>query len=74
MQMALAVALLWSDRLLQRSAARVCDMAGPSPAFTLLISVNAPVILPRTVWFYYLDLDYAWDIAVLIAAVGFLWY
>ena len=47
-------------------------MPGPAPAFTLLVSINAPVAFPRALWSRYLPDP--WDDLTLIAAVGLLWY
>jgi hypothetical protein len=76
--MALAVALLWWDRVLLFSSRR-CDMPGPSPALRVLFAVNTPLFLPRAVWRNYLYKLYVWDNAVpwdnvvLIVAVGLCW-
>ncbi len=71
-QMALALALLVWSQLWSRAMMRTQDMPGPSPAFTLLVSLNAPVALPRTFWFRYLP-D-RWDDVTFIVAIGLLWY
>ena len=71
-QMMLAATLLWWDHTLSRAANRVCDMAGPSPAFGLLVAINLPVNLPRIVWERYLP--YSWSVFIMIAAVGLFWY
>lgn len=71
-QMMLAATLLWWDHSLSRAAHRVCDMASPGPAFSLLVAINSPVNLPRIVWERYLP--YSWSVFTLIAAVGLFWY
>jgi hypothetical protein len=71
-QMAIAGGLLWWSHLWQRTAMRIMDIPGPAPAFTFLISLNAPVALARTLWYHYLpDL---WEHVVFIAAIGAFWY
>ncbi len=71
-QMILTAGLLWWDHSLSRAANRVCDMAGPSPAFSLLVAINLPVNLPRIIWERYLP--YSWSVFTLIAVVGLFWY
>ena len=70
-QMALALALLWWSDLWLRTAQRTMDMPGPAPAFTLLVSINAPVAFPRALWSRHRPDP--WDDLTLIAAVGLLW-
>jgi hypothetical protein len=48
-------------------------MPGPTPAFTVLISINAPLALPRSIWDRYLS-SYKWSFAILVVAVGLFWY
>lgn len=71
-QMALAVVLLWWSQVWYKAVTRTADMPGPSPAFQLLIAINAPLALPRLLCIHYLF--YPWDDVTLIAAVGLLWY
>jgi hypothetical protein len=71
-QMLLAATLLWWDHLLSRVGDRACDMAGPTPAFSLLIAINMPVSLPRMAW--YRHVPYPLEDFILIAAVGLFWY
>ena len=71
-QMMLATTLLWWDHLLSRVADRACDMAGPTPAFSLLVAINMPVNLLRVVW--YRHVPYPLEDFILIAAVGLFWY
>ena len=71
-QMALAVALLWLDRLWLFAAHRKCDSTGPSPAFGILMSINAPLELPRLIWDAHVP-SY-WSQAVYVASVSLLWY
>jgi hypothetical protein len=50
-QMALALALMvWSQQW-TKATWGIQDMPGPSPGFSLLIAINAPVALPRAFWF-----------------------
>jgi hypothetical protein len=76
--MVLAVALLWWNQRLMLASRRVCDMPGPTPASSLLHSVNAPLALE--VWGAFLyklhiadNAELANEVA-LIAAVGLFWY
>jgi hypothetical protein len=71
-QMVLAVALLWWFHVWSVAASRTADMPGTPPAFTLLIAINAPVALPRALWYRHIS-DF-WDQIILIVAVGLLWY
>lgn len=79
-QVALAVALLWWDRALFFASMRRCDAPGPSPGFTVLLAISAPVRLLQEVWRNYIYTIYAWnnavpwDSAALIVAVGLLWH
>ena len=71
-QMVLVVVLLWQSNLWFEKARRLSDMPGPAPAFTLCVSINAPVVLFRLLWFRHLS--YWADSVVLVLAVGALWY
>ena len=71
-QMVLAVGLLVSDHFWLRTAMRRADMPGQSPAFTLLVSINAPVALARA--FVFRRLPDQWDKVTFTAAIGLLWY
>src|SRR5271169_6615031 len=70
-QMLLALALLWQSRVWDKAARRTADMPGPSPEFTLLVSINFPVALARGLWLHYTP--YFWDDALLIGGIGLLW-
>jgi hypothetical protein len=71
-QMALSVGLLWwSDRWFKVQML-LQDMPGPAPAFTLCISINAPIALPRALLFRHVSAS--WDYVVLVLAAGMLWY
>jgi hypothetical protein len=71
-QMALAVGLIcWSNHRL-RAAIRLGHWADPSPAFTLCVSINAPIALPRALLFRHVSAFS--DYVVLVVAVGMLWY
>jgi hypothetical protein len=72
LQMALAVCLLWWAEVWFRRVGRFDDMPGPAPAFTLCISINAPIALARAAWFRHLST--LWDNVTLVLAVGILWY
>lgn len=81
MQMALAMALLWWNRGLSVASQRGCDMPGPSPAFRVLLAINAPLRLPQEVWSHYFFYKlYVWNNAVSwedaswIVGVGLFWY
>jgi hypothetical protein len=52
---------------------RTMDMPGPAPAFTLLLSINAPVTLVR-ILYRPLFLPDPWDDIILIVAIGLFWY
>lgn len=71
-QMLLAIALYWWSDTWFRAALRVSDMPGLSPAFTLLVAINAPAALPRALW--YLHVSEVLDRVILIVGVGLLWY
>src|SRR5580704_1701479 len=63
-QMVIAGVLLWRSELF-------AGHPGPDWAFILCISINAPVLLPRALWFRHLS---GWhDHALLIVAIGLLW-
>ena len=70
--MAIALGLLWWSQVQFEADMRIMDMPGPAPAFTLLIAINGPAVLPRAFWANYLST--LWDDLALIAAVGLLWY
>jgi hypothetical protein len=71
-QMALAVALLWQSNLWFKEAVRLSDIPGPSPAFELCRSINAPIALFQALWFRYASSSA--DNIVFVLAVGALWY
>jgi hypothetical protein len=71
-QMLLAVALLVWTYYWERALMRHADMPGTPPSFTLLISINAPLAIPRSLVFRYLP--GWWDEITLILAIGMLWY
>jgi hypothetical protein len=69
-QMSIAGVLLWWSELF-RALTRLQDMRGPERAFVLCISINAPVFLPRVLWFRHL---FGWhEQVLLIAVIGLLW-
>lgn len=51
---------------------RFDDMPGTAPAFKVCISINAPILLLRALWFRYAST--IGDTLVLVLAVGVLWY
>lgn len=71
-QMILAVGLLRCSHFWFMAQAKISDMPGPAPAFTLLVSINAPVAMARA--FLYRHLPPAWDEVTFILAIGLLWY
>jgi hypothetical protein len=70
-QMALAVVLLRLSYLWMRTITH-SDSPGPDPAFSLLLSINAPAALARTLWSH--RLPYLWDNVTFVAAIGMFWY
>jgi hypothetical protein len=69
-QMALAAALLRWAFLSDNALKGVVDMLGPNPAFTLFVSINAPVAtLAQRLWNRDMPADFG-----LVAAVGIFWY
>ncbi len=71
-QMLLALALLVWTYYWERALMRHADMPGTPPSFALLISINAPLAVPRSLVFRYLP--GWWDEITLILAIGMLWY
>lgn len=72
-QMLLAVGLYyWSDLWLRASWEAWHSYRGPSPGFTLLVLLNAPLAFLRP--FYTRHLSEVWDRAVLIVEIGLFWY
>jgi hypothetical protein len=67
-----ALGLFTCDARWWRTVARSMDMPGPSPAFQLLASINAPLALPRALMFRHLH--GLWDPITFIAAIGVFWY
>jgi hypothetical protein len=68
-QMALAVVLLWRSQLWMTTAARLNDVPGPAPPFTLLMSMNPPVALVHgLVYWHFSPL---WELGVSVATIGF---
>jgi hypothetical protein len=71
-QTLVAVALLvWSDRW-QRALMRTGDMLASPPSFTLLIAINAPLAIPRSLVFEHLP--GWWDYITLVVAIAVFWY
>jgi hypothetical protein len=71
-QMAVAVGLIWWSDQWFKAQMRLQDMPGPAPAFTLCISINAPIALPRALLFRHVS--GLWDCAIVVLATGGLWY
>ena len=71
-QMALAVWLLWWTIASERAAMRHSDMPGTPLVFAFLVSINAPLALPRV--FVFMHLPGWWEYITFIAAIGLLWY
>ena len=72
MQVCVALGLFKWDALWWRTVARSMDMPGPSPAFQLLVSINAPLALPRA--FVFRHLPGLWDPVTFTVAIGLFWY
>jgi hypothetical protein len=71
-QAAVAWTLIWYDHVLQAAAMHRCDVPGASsPAFSILLAINLPLAIPRTIWDRYLP--FPWSQTLLIVAVGVLW-
>jgi hypothetical protein len=71
-QVGLAAGLFMWDAFWYRVVARHMDMPGTSPAFKLLVSINAPLALPRA--FVFRHLPGWWDPVTFIVAIGLFWY
>jgi hypothetical protein len=71
-QMAVAVGLIWWSDQWFKAQMRLQDMPGPAPAFTLCISINAPIALPRALLFRHISAF--WDYVLVVLAAGVLWY
>jgi len=81
--MLLAWMLLRWDNIIQIAAFHQphhCDAPGPSPVFSVLISLNAPLAVPRSIWEELLyrssSVIFAYYLsnALFIAAIGLFWY
>ena len=74
LQMALAIALVKSSYVWSNRAVHVYhdDMPGTPPAFRLLGSINAPILLPRALWFYHISV--LGDALAVVLSAGLLWY
>ena len=70
-QMTLAVVLLWWTIASERTEMRHSDMPGTPAVFTFLGSINAPLVLPRVLFWY---LPGWWNEIAFIVAIGLLWY
>jgi hypothetical protein len=68
--MALAAALIWQSR---RELAAAHIHAGKTPSFSLLVLINPPATLLRSVWFNYVDNPWSND-ATFVASIGMFWY
>jgi len=82
-QMALASALVWWDNALQIAqhyGLHLCDSPGPTPVHPVLLSINAPLVVPQAMWealpraIWGTFLPYYWSVGIMIAAVGLFWY
>jgi len=71
-QMTLAIALIWQSQVWFERARHKNHMPGIAPHFTLLVAINAPVTFPRALW--YMHISYYWDMSILVAMIGLLWY
>ena len=64
--------LWWNDWLYQTSGyAHRCDAPGPTPASTVLLAINAPIVLPRAIWESFLW-GWAYEHRSLAPFLGFL--
>ncbi|SPF47119.1 membrane hypothetical protein [Candidatus Sulfotelmatobacter kueseliae] len=73
-QILLAIGLFaWSDAWF-REARRHSTMPGPSPGFTILISLNAPLALPRELYYRHTAIPELYDRVVLLCGIALLWY
>ena len=72
LQMVLAIGLLRLSNSWVKAMRGVEDIPGPSPAFNLLVCINAPVGAARAFWFRYLP-GY-WVDLTFIVAIGLFWY
>ncbi len=71
-QMLVALGLYrWSDVWFETLKAHH-EVLADSPAFTLLVSLNAPLAIMRVL--YYRHVSELWDRVVFVLAVGLLWY
>jgi hypothetical protein len=70
--MVLAVGLFTWGQMWLRTVARHDDMPGPSPADTLLFTINGPIGVLTGYWGRWLPP--VWSMALYIAGVGALWY
>jgi hypothetical protein len=71
-QIFLAAGLISLSQVLERTSRRRCDMAGPDPAYVVLLAVNAPANVARIFWDHWMP--YPWNFPALMAGVGLLWY
>lgn len=72
LQMLLAITLVAFTWHWERVLARFQDMPGTPPSFTLLMAINAPLLIPRLLLSDYLR--GWWDPITLVAAIGMFWY
>ena len=77
-QMLIAVGLYrWSDatftaRMAAAHTRSLMSVMGPTPGFTFLVLLNAPISFLRS--FFIRHLPEVWDRALLILAIGLFWY
>lgn len=72
-QMTIASALLWwSYAWTKAIMLRLHSGTTGAPIFTLLLAINAPVMLPRILWFELIGKP--WSEIALVPLVGLLWY
>lgn len=71
-QVLLAIGLLISGNEWEKAMMKHYDMPGTPPSFPLLIALNAPLAIPRSLVFRHLP--GWWDEITLVVAIGVFWY
>ncbi len=68
-QMALAVALIW----LSRRELAEAHAYSPTPAFGLVVLINPPAAILRSLWFYHVDSS-GWSDVLFVVSIGVFWW
>ena len=63
----------WSDATF-REARRHSTMSGPTLGFTILMSMNIPLALPRELYYGHTCILEVYDRVLLLCGIGLLWY